>query len=292
MTEHENLPAKLAVQGLAATTEVRGSLVARGIAAIHGSKHSSLDSLERFGELNTNSIKFPVISTKGGRFYVNRDGVKRLILRQQKANQSDLDEPASYIDVVILNLQKAKTFYAGGYADGPEEKLICFSSNGVTPDVMAKLPQSKNCKLCQHNLWGTGSNDKGEATKGKACSDVQRLAIAAVDNLHAPMLLCIPPRSLRNLAEMSKLLSNEIIPLNGVVTRIAFDTDTNGVLTFKRVVDLDSNAFRKARSLMNDNLVLAMVGKPVQVGIYAASVTDAEALNLNQAAEEFASKAP
>ena len=167
MTEHENLPAKLAVQGLAATTEVRGSLVARGIAAIHGSKHSSLDSLERFGELNTNSIKFPVISTKGGRFYVNRDGVKRLILRQQKANQSDLDEPASYIDVVILNLQKAKTFYAGGYADGPEEKLDCFSNNGVTPDAMAKSPQSKNCQLCQHNLWGTGSNDKGEATKGR-----------------------------------------------------------------------------------------------------------------------------
>lgn len=34
MTERENLPAKLAAQGLAATTEKRGSLVGRGLAAV------------------------------------------------------------------------------------------------------------------------------------------------------------------------------------------------------------------------------------------------------------------
>lgn len=42
MDERENLPAILAAQGLAATTEKRGSLVARGLVAIQESKKSEL----------------------------------------------------------------------------------------------------------------------------------------------------------------------------------------------------------------------------------------------------------
>lgn len=284
MTERENLPVVIAAQALAVLTEKRSSLVGRGLSVFRGSKHSSPES-------NTNSVSFPVISTKGGCFHVTRNGMKTLIL-SQKDKPSDTDEPASYIDVVILNLQKTKTFYAEGYADGPEEKLDCFSNNGVTPDAMAKSPQSKNCQLCQHNLWGTGFNDKGEATKGKACSDVQRLAVAAPSNMDDPMMFLVPPKSLKNLAEMSKLLSQKNIPLNGGATRIAFDTNTNGVLTFKMVGFLDVKAFLKAQSLISNDVVLAIVGKPIQFGAYVASVIDADAPNLNQAAEEFASKAP
>lgn len=43
MTERENLPAKLAVQGLAATAEKRGSLVARGMTAFQESKKCELN---------------------------------------------------------------------------------------------------------------------------------------------------------------------------------------------------------------------------------------------------------
>ena len=42
MTERENLPAKLAAQGLAATTEKRGSLVARGMVAVLANKQLAL----------------------------------------------------------------------------------------------------------------------------------------------------------------------------------------------------------------------------------------------------------
>lgn len=42
MDERENLPAKLAAQGLAATTEKRGSLVARGIVAVLANKQQAL----------------------------------------------------------------------------------------------------------------------------------------------------------------------------------------------------------------------------------------------------------
>lgn len=213
------------------------------------------DAAEEFA-----SIKFAVISTKGGRFHVKRDGEKELILRP-KSHAGDPDEPATYIDAAILNLQKAKTYYKEGYTEGSEAKPTCFSNDGIKPDSSAQDIQCSTCALCPHNAWGSGTNDKGDATKGKACSDVQRLAVATPDNMDDPMMFRVPPASLTNLAEMSKTLSKKNIPLNGVVTRISFDTDATGVITFKPTGFLDEATFAKAQAKMNDDLVLAIVGK-------------------------------
>lgn len=213
------------------------------------------DAAEEFA-----SIKFAVISTKGGRFHVKRDGEKELILRP-KSHAGDPDEPATYIDVTILNLQKSKTYYDEGYTEGSEAKPTCFSNDGIKPDSSAAEPQCSTCALCHHNAWGSGTNDKGDTTKGKACSDAQRLAVATPDNMDDPMMFRVPPASLKNLAEMSKTLSKKNIPLNGVVTRISFDTDATGVITFKPTGFLDEATFAKAQAKMNDDLVLAIVGK-------------------------------
>jgi len=213
------------------------------------------DAAEEFA-----SVKFPVISIKGSRFHVSRDGEKTLIMRP-KANPSDPDEPATYIEVTILNIQKAKTFYEDGYVDGAAEKPDCFSNDAITPDASVAAPQCSTCALCPQNAWGSGVNDKGEATKGKACSDVQRLAVAG-HGLDDPMMLRVPPLSLKNLAEMSKLLSKKNIPINGVVTRVSFDTAASSpLMLFKPIGFLDAAGFAKAQSLMNDDLVLAIVGR-------------------------------
>src|SRR3990172_2722387 len=221
------------------------------------------------------SIKFPVISTKGGRFHVKRDGEKMLILRP-KNKPYDPEEQATYIEVVILNLQKAKTFYEEGYTEGSEDKPTCFSNDGVTPDASAEEKQCSTCALCAKNAWGSGTNEKGEATKGKACSDVQRLAVATPGNLDDPMMFRVPPASLKNLAEMSKVLSKRNAPLNGVVTRISFDTDVTGVITFKPSGFLDADTFEKAQAKMTDDLVLAIVGKKNR-GLENAPVKPVEA---------------
>lgn len=210
------------------------------------------DAAEEFA-----SVKFPVISIKGARFHVSRDGEKTLIMRPKTA-ATDPDEPATYIDTVILNIQKAKTYYADGYVDGADDKPDCFSNDGITPDSSVEVKQCSTCALCPHNAWGSGTNDKGEATKGKACSDVQRLAV----NINDPMMLRVPPASLKNLAEMSKQLSKKGVPLNGVVTRISFDPAASSpVMVFKPVCYVSADDFAKAQALMNDDLVLAIVGK-------------------------------
>lgn len=229
------------------TKNMPAHLMAAGAAGL-----SLNDAAEEFA-----SVKFPVISIKGSRFHVSRDGEKTLIMRPKTA-ATDPDEPATYIDTVILNIQKAKTYYADGYVDGADGKPDCFSNDGITPDSSVEVKQCSTCALCPHNAWGSGTNDKGEATKGKACSDVQRLAV----NINDPMMLRVPPASLKNLAEMSKQLSKKGVPLNGVVTRISFDPAASSpVMVFKPVGYVSADDFAKAQALMNDDLVLAIVGK-------------------------------
>lgn len=217
------------------------------------------------------SVKFPVISTKGGRFHIKREGVKTLITRE-KVRPTDPDEPASYIDMVVLNLQKSKTFYLEGYTEGSEEKPDCTSNDGIHPDPAAKIPQCSSCALCPHNAWGSGVNDKGEATKGKACSDVLRVAVASPANLDDVFMLRVPPASLKNFAEVSKWLSSKRVPVNGAVIRISFDTDKTGVMSFQAIGGLDAATFAKANALKNADLVLTITGKGTNFSTPAAAL--------------------
>lgn len=216
-------------------------------------------------DLNTSaeefaSAKYPVISTKGGRFHVKREGVTSLITRI-KNKPSDPDEPASYIDMVVLNLQKSKTFYIEGYTESSEAKPDCMSGDGVAPDAGAENPQCSTCGLCEHNVWGSGTNDKGEATKGKACSDNLRLAIASPSSLDDAFLLRVPPASLKNFAEVSKWLSGKRVPVNGAVIRISFDVTKTGIMLFQAIGGLDAEAYTKANTLKTSDVVLAITGK-------------------------------
>ena len=206
------------------------------------------------------SVKFPVISIKNSRFHIKREGEKTLITRP-KTNPTDPDEPASYIDMLVLNLQKAKSFYLEGYVEGSEDKPDCFSNDGITPDTSIAEPQCSTCQLCPNNVWGTGRNEKGEATKGKACSDVLRLAVVSPANLDDPYLLRVPPASLKYFAEVSKFLSQRNIPINRAIIRIGFDVDKTGLLTFKAIGGVDIDTFNKAVALMNSDLVLSITGK-------------------------------
>lgn len=206
------------------------------------------------------SVKFPVISLANGRFHVKREGESDLILRQ-KANPSDPDEPASYIDMVVLNFQEAKTFYATGYTAGSEAKPDCFSNDGVKPDAGAEDPQCTICATCAHNAWGSGTNEKGEATKGKACSDNLRLAVASPANLDEVFMLRVPPASLGNFGKAGRELGTKRVPLNKAVIRISFDPTKVGVVTFQPLAGLSDAAYAKAKALKNTELVLAVTGK-------------------------------
>lgn len=202
---------------------------------------------------------FPVISIKGKVFAIVRDGERKVL-----PNPKDPDSPATAIDVVILKANKgtSKVFYAKGYVEGTSEKPDCFSNDGIKPDSSIESPQSKNCAVCKWNQWGSKISESG--SKGKACQDSVRMAIATANQINDPYLLRVPPASIRALGEYGQMLAKRGVAYNLVVTKIGFDMEApNPKLTFKPVGMIDEQTFNQVQETIESPVVGQILGASV-----------------------------
>lgn len=200
---------------------------------------------------------FPVISIKGKIFAVVRDGDRKVL-----PNPKDPDSPATAIDVVMLKVNKgtSKVFYAKGYSEGSEgSKPDCFSNDGIKPDANIETPQSKSCATCKWNQWGSKIGENG--SKGKACQDSVRMAVATPNLVNDPYLLRVPPASIRALGEYGQMLAKRNVAYNMVVTKIAFDMEApTPKLTFKPVGLLDEKTYGQVAQVMASDVVAQITG--------------------------------
>lgn len=200
---------------------------------------------------------FPVISIKGKVFAIVRDGERKVL-----PNPKDPDSPATAIDVVLLKVNKgtSKVFYAKGYVEGSDGvKPDCFSNTGVRPDASIENPQSKTCATCPHNQWGSKISESG--SKGKACQDSVRIAVATPNQVNEPYLLRVPPASIRSLGEYGQMLAKRNVAYNMVVTKVGFDMEApNPKLTFKPVGLLDESTFMQVQDTINSDIVAQITG--------------------------------
>jgi hypothetical protein len=217
---------------------------------------------------------FPIISIKGKIFTVVRDGVRTVL-----PNPKDPDSPATAIDVVVVKANKgtSKVFYAGGYSEGGDQKKPdCFSNTGDRPDPSVKSPQSKSCATCTHNQWGSRTGENGG--KGKSCQDSVRIAIAAPGMLNDPMLLRVPPASIRALGEFGQACAKRGLPYNAVVTKLGFDMESpTPKLVFRPVGMLDDKGFAQVQDVANSDTVTSILGKVGSAEALPAPTAKAEA---------------
>ena len=220
---------------------------------------------------------FPVISLEGKHFTVVRGDQSEMLM-----NPNDPDEPASAIEVVILRTHKgtAKTYYEKAWVKGSTEKPDCYSNDGVAPAADAQSPQSKKCATCPHNQWGSRITESGN--KGKSCSDVKRLAVASPGLLNDPMLLRLPPTSLKVWDQYVDMLNKRggYRPAQ-VVTKIRFDPDvTHAQLTFKPMALINAEMAKQVMAERDSMMVRNIIGvgpdagPPVQVTAPAPVATD------------------
>lgn len=166
---------------------------------------------------------FAVMSIRGKAWRVKYQGEEHTLMRD------DGDGAKTSIDVVLVRAAGpiSKIFYKDSYEDGSNEKPDCWSTNGVTPDAAAPHKQSKTCATCKHNVFGSSRSGKG-----KACQDSKRIAVVPAEDTSGeawggPMLLRIPPASLKELpALQNKLNAVGGIPYYAVVTRLSLDHAT------------------------------------------------------------------
>lgn len=200
---------------------------------------------------------FPIMSIKGKVFAISRDGARQVL-----PNPKDPDSPATAIDVVVVkaNAGRSKVFYSGGYSEGGDaKKPDCFSNTGDRPDASVERPQSNNCATCKHNQWGSKIGDNGG--KGKACQDSVRIAIAAPNQINDPMLLRVPPASIKSLGELGSMCSKRGTKSYKVITKIAFDLQSpTPKLLFKPVGFLDEASVQAVEQMRESDVVNNILG--------------------------------
>lgn len=203
---------------------------------------------------------FPSISIKGKVFHIVRGDERTLITDPNSAD----DEPARSIEVVILraNPGLSKNYYTEAYVEGSDAKPTCYSQDGIAPAADAQEPQATKCAVCPHNVWGSKISEQG--SKGKACSDSRRLAVAPAGQLNDPMLIRVPAASLKTLYQYGELLKKRGVKYPAVVTRIGFDyTVAHPALTFKPVGFLDAELMKEVAEQIKSDVVTQIVGVPL-----------------------------
>lgn len=222
---------------------------------------------------------YPTLSIKGKRFAISRDGVKTVLMKP-----GEEDEVAQSIGVVIQRANMhSKVFYAKRFTEGESDGQLptCYSLDGVAPSAGSAEPQAKKCQLCPHNVFGSAVTEDGSAGKGKACSDSARLAISTPDKLEDPMLLRVPPASLKNLRDAVKTINLRKVPYNAVVMKIGFDHEAaSPKLTFKPVGLVDEGSFLTIKDEHYDSeIVRAIVGADEDVSAPAPKAAQDEGLD-------------
>jgi len=79
--------------------------------------------------------------------------------------------------------------------DADDNVPECSSVNGTTG--VTRDGQERNCANCPMNQWGSGEDEAGNATAGKACKEMRRVFMV-LPGYQLPAYLSLPPTSLRN----------------------------------------------------------------------------------------------
>jgi hypothetical protein len=165
-----------------------------------------------------------MLGIKGGKWHYRWKGEDTII-----SDARGFAVPA--INVVILNSQKelSRTFY-GAFEDGANKRPLCWSSNGVRPDDLVPDPVNPVCATCPNDAWGSGAT--AAAPKAKACQQRRRVVVVPYgddltnEEAGGPVLLSVPPGSLRNLDQYGSKLKSERVVYCSCITQLSFDQST------------------------------------------------------------------
>ena len=202
------------------------------------------------------SAGYPIISYKGKVWHVVEAGERTLITVGEGRNAND---PAASLEAVIVRANPAlnKVYYPDGYEEGSTERPLCHSDDGIYPAADAQEKQAVACGACPHNEWGSKISDNG--SRGKACADSRRMAVAAVDDIENPMLLRCPAASLKTLLAYGSQLEKRGWPYQALVTRIGFDASlAYPALTFTPERWLEPDELETVMGMQEDDLVLSI----------------------------------
>jgi hypothetical protein len=164
-------------------------------------------------------------------------------------------------DAIVLRETPVNLYYLNRYNQDDPTSPDCWSLGGIKPDVSCSSPQSATCAPCRHNKFGSGTDEKGVKTRGKACKNTRRLVLK-YRGVDMPVLLSLPATSVKLFNQFLKTLSSNEppIPMFALRTIFGFDTEaeyprpTMAVGTFLNESEYDAIAEMRLSELVEEAL--------------------------------------
>jgi hypothetical protein len=139
------------------------------------------------------------------------------------------------IEGVIVFTHRLSAYWPGAYGGG-NDLPTCSSMDGKT-GINSETGEAVECEHCPYNQYGTGTDDKGNPSKGKACKNMRRIYLM-MDGDPNFYLLTVPPTSIRDVnKQMAKILASGT-PYIGMIVSLTLEKtkNSNGVAYSKVVV--------------------------------------------------------
>lgn len=146
----------------------------------------------------------PFLSLRGRQFRFRKGG------QEVSTRQHELS-----VILVAARPTLSKRYFRERYTPGSTAAPDCSSLDSITPNVPE--PVATKCGTCPKNIFGSGVDQHGNPTKGKACQDYKRVVVWPVGMTDDPFVLDVSVTSLK----APKGQSHNVLMYNDYMTVLA-----------------------------------------------------------------------
>ena len=175
-----------------------------------------------------------------------------------------------YLDVCVIDAGDHPSKIYFGHAFDPNAQNYsppkCWSDNGIGPSTACAEPQAPSCSPdptgttgCKLAVWGSATS-KVSGKGIPACGKYQKLALL-VPGDDIQFLLRVPPASLDNLQAYLTKFKGQPIRLKDCITRISFEPQGVGILTFVGVGLIDEAVAKQRDEVLLAKKTDGLVGR-------------------------------
>ena len=148
------------------------------------------------------------------------------IAYEVQGEEDDDAEPMKEIEAVIVFTHRVSAYWPGAYGSDENVKIpVCSSMDGKT-GFNSDTGEVTSCENCPHNQYGTGTDDKGNPSRGKACKNMRRIYLM-MDRDPNYYLLTVPPTSIKDVnKQLARILASGT-PYTGMIVSFTLEKDKN-----------------------------------------------------------------
>ena len=177
----------------------------------------------------------------------------------------------TYLDCAIVDMSDhmCKLFYDQAWTPDSKDPPICWSANGIGPSKEAMTPQAPTCQQCPNNIRGSAVSKLSGASI-KACRDEKWLAVLVDGYKDLIFQFRVTPGSFKNWSAYSEKFKKQPFDIRDVITRMQFEKDKNGVVTFTPANWLTPDMTALRNKLVTSKATDGIVGRldqPIQGAI-------------------------